>query len=193
VSWTFFTPSPGSALVATTVAGLGTAPTSGTNGLIRMGSSPYTFVPLVYDSTYAKWVSPTMTVKGTDASVSAFTQNAQAVQFSLPLWSEYVTAGLSVVARATAWYVSNQSNANGGWQFRYSSQAVNLAHPTGGYGSVAASSTTASTTETYMDTLWQAMNPASADHFFCSLGFDATNTSQTENWYNPMIQLRLVG
>jgi hypothetical protein len=181
----------GGSQVATSVSGLLAA--NGAVATIRLGSSPYTLVGLTYDSTYGKWFSPTMTVKGVDANVSAFNQNVQAVQFSLPLWSEYVSAGLSVVARATAWYVSNQNNANGGWQFRYSSQAVNLAHPTGGYGSVAASSTTASTTETYMDTGWQAMNPSSADHFFCSLGFDATNTSQTENWYNAMIYARVVG
>lgn len=44
------------ATVATTVAGLGTA-TNGKIGHIRAGSTPFEFELLVYDSTYAKWVS----------------------------------------------------------------------------------------------------------------------------------------
>src|SRR3990167_6523753 len=45
------------ATVATTVAGLGTA-TDGKIGLIRAGSTPFDFVQVIYDATYAKWVSP---------------------------------------------------------------------------------------------------------------------------------------
>src|SRR3990167_8865604 len=44
------------ATVATTVAGLGTA-TDGKIGLIRAGSTPFDFVQVIYDATYAKWVS----------------------------------------------------------------------------------------------------------------------------------------
>lgn len=42
--------------VATTIAGLGT-PFDGMTGLLRLGSTPYNFVPLVYDGTLGKWVS----------------------------------------------------------------------------------------------------------------------------------------
>jgi len=43
-------------VVAVTVAGLGTG-FAGKHGLIRVGSTPFSFVALVYDSTLAKWVS----------------------------------------------------------------------------------------------------------------------------------------
>jgi hypothetical protein len=42
--------------VADTVANLGTA-IDGLPGLIRVGSSPYSFVPLTYDATLGKWIS----------------------------------------------------------------------------------------------------------------------------------------
>lgn len=41
---------------ATTVAGLGTG-SDGALGVLRVGSSPYDFLNLTYDSTYGKWVS----------------------------------------------------------------------------------------------------------------------------------------
>lgn len=44
------------ATVATTVAGLG-ATADGKQGLIRTGTTPFDFVAVTYDATYAKWVS----------------------------------------------------------------------------------------------------------------------------------------
>lgn len=51
----------GRAVVASTVAGLGT-PGPGQIGQLRIGASPYDFVSLTYDDTYGKWVSPVFTV-----------------------------------------------------------------------------------------------------------------------------------
>lgn len=42
--------------IATTVAGLGT-PFDGMTGLLRLGSTPYEFLAVVYDATYGKFVS----------------------------------------------------------------------------------------------------------------------------------------
>ncbi len=44
------------AIVATTIAGLGT-PANGDVGWLRLGSSPYEFVKVIYDGTYGKWVT----------------------------------------------------------------------------------------------------------------------------------------
>lgn len=54
---TWAAPSSGTATIATTVAGLGTA-ADGKQGVLRVGSSAYDFLGVVYDSTYSKWVSP---------------------------------------------------------------------------------------------------------------------------------------
>lgn len=43
--------------VATTVAGLGT-PVDGSVGLLRLGSTPFDFLAMVYDATLSKWVGP---------------------------------------------------------------------------------------------------------------------------------------
>jgi hypothetical protein len=43
--------------IATTISGLSTAE-DGFRARLRVGSSPYEFVDLVYDGTYGKWVSP---------------------------------------------------------------------------------------------------------------------------------------
>ncbi len=51
--------------VATTVAGLGAA-ADGALGLIRVGASPYSHMHLIYDATYAKWVSPQFTLFQTE-------------------------------------------------------------------------------------------------------------------------------
>lgn len=42
--------------IATTVAGLGTA-AGGAMGMLRLGSTPYVYLPVIYDATYGKWVS----------------------------------------------------------------------------------------------------------------------------------------
>lgn len=51
------------ARVATTVGGLGTA-ADGAFGVVRTGTTPYDFMPLVYDATYTKWVSPQIVAIG---------------------------------------------------------------------------------------------------------------------------------
>jgi hypothetical protein len=66
--------------VATTVAGLGTA-ADGALGQLRVGSTPFEFLALVYDATYGKWVSaaesliaqPSATLTTTNTTYSTFT------------------------------------------------------------------------------------------------------------------------
>ncbi len=65
------------ALPATTVAGLGTA-VDGKIGYLRLGSSPYTFTPVMYSSTYGKWV----TINARDAGLGGNATDSAIVQFS---------------------------------------------------------------------------------------------------------------
>lgn len=49
-------PTTAAPVVGTTIAGLGSA-VDGTIGLLRLGTTPYTFITVHYDATYGKWVS----------------------------------------------------------------------------------------------------------------------------------------
>ena len=69
-----------SAVVATTVAGLGTA-VEGKQGLIRVGSTPYDHVALTYDGTYGKWVSGT-----TDAAYLGTIRTVSTGAVDLKIW-----------------------------------------------------------------------------------------------------------
>lgn len=64
------------ARTATTIVGLGTA-SDGAIGHIRAGSTPFDFVTLVYDATYAKWVSDAQII-GSIYSVSTSSTTASA-------------------------------------------------------------------------------------------------------------------
>lgn len=56
-------------VIATTVAGLGTA-YDGKRGRLRLGSSPYQFIDLIYSSTYGNWVSEEKTLGSIGASAA---------------------------------------------------------------------------------------------------------------------------
>jgi hypothetical protein len=51
--------------VVTAGSALPASPVNGQQAMVRAGSSPYAFVPLVYDSTYGHWVSPELPLGGT--------------------------------------------------------------------------------------------------------------------------------
>jgi len=71
--------------VATTVAGLG-AGAGGKVGRLRIGSSPYEFVDLVYDSTYSKWVSAPVRQLVTAASINTASATYVGSASENPLW-----------------------------------------------------------------------------------------------------------
>lgn len=81
--------------VATTVGGLGTA-ANGALGLVRVGASPYDLVHLIYDSTYAKWVSPvaTVTLPTLAAAFSNTTYDDKLYPFVMPRYKAIYDAGL---------------------------------------------------------------------------------------------------
>jgi hypothetical protein len=94
----------GSALadVATTVAGLNASPVNGEIGMLRLGSTPYQYMKLIYDSTRGKWVGDQFpaifALTGTIGSISGTTYTAltdsQVVRMLIPFFNLMYTAGL---------------------------------------------------------------------------------------------------
>lgn len=82
------------ATVATTVAGLG-AGSTGDLGLLRLGTTPYDFLPLIYDSTYAKWVSPVFTVAA--SGVRSLSASGLVATGPLPSYKAHTDAGLTLM------------------------------------------------------------------------------------------------
>ncbi len=106
-------------VVATTVAGLGTG-TDGLVGWLRLGSSPYEFVKLIYDATYGKWVSELLasfviqlSASYTTTSTSfASTSEAQARRAYIFNYKDMYAAGLRLQMNNEC-FISN-SGANTG-------------------------------------------------------------------------------
>lgn len=87
--------------VSTTVSGLNTqyyggAQTNGSVGIIRAGSTPYDFLVLTYDSTYAKWISPAQQVLWGCEAFTYLTINTWAS--SPPTGTSGATSGLNAGA-----------------------------------------------------------------------------------------------
>ncbi|MEK7201130.1 MAG: hypothetical protein AAB737_00655, partial [Patescibacteria group bacterium] len=99
----------GGATVATTVSGCGTA-SAGAVCLLRIGSSPYEFVTLTYDTTYGKWVSQPTKLFGSDitgangnvASGQGYLNWSSGGDQTIEIgswaidWKKYLDAGLSL-------------------------------------------------------------------------------------------------
>lgn len=109
--------------VATTIGGLGTA-INGKMGRLRLGSTPYTFVMVVYDSTYAKWISePSLSLVATHGTTS--TTSATYVDvidpfntgllpgFVIPGWRDYDAGGLLPQSKWSAAFTNTTSTGNG--------------------------------------------------------------------------------
>lgn len=96
--------------VATTVAGLGTG-ASGRQGMLRIGATPFDFIPLTYDATLAKWVSPVFSTtweqpaSGVTTASTTYT-GATIGRHYIPNHAAIHTAGLRPEAHLTV-YVQN--------------------------------------------------------------------------------------
>jgi hypothetical protein len=109
----------GLATVATSVAGLGTG-VAGAQGLLRLGSSPFSYIPLVYDATLSKWVSEERhfhnggTNPNNDYSRVAQQINAGTAVLLGPVipWTNYAGAGLKLQMRWIV-LVQNENGSNG--------------------------------------------------------------------------------
>ncbi len=100
------------AAVATTVAGLGTG-VDGSIGLVRVGSSPFDFVALLYDATYGKWVSAPWFCHSGSVSVSGTTWSDVLPQRVIFQWGAFNTAGLKLQGKMEVDGVDTSNNQNG--------------------------------------------------------------------------------
>ena len=111
------------AAVATTIAGLADAPADGAMAQLRVGISPYEFIALIYDSTYGKWVSPSVNVSGSlGSATSATTANTTYTdlgpgRFFIPEYQALYDAGLRPYCRI-AGFLSNTSGGASSAQVR---------------------------------------------------------------------------
>jgi hypothetical protein len=88
------------AAVATTIGGLSTA-ANGRIGRLRLGSTPFDFLTVIYDSTYAKWVSEAELLPLNEDAISTnATTYAGAAEIAVPVkWADYDAAGLKPQVR----------------------------------------------------------------------------------------------
>lgn len=156
---------------ATTITALnanyGGTPVDGAIGRIRAGSSPYDFVDLRYDSTYAKWYSRTFLISqvggygntstGTNITYNLITSSTT----TLIPWSNLDTAGLKIEGRIAA-FLKSSSGANTtslslgfrGWNAGDNVATDATTNVT--FYSGANEQTTVSTTSVLKDTSWTA-------------------------------------
>lgn len=102
----------GPSTIGTTISGIQTAvgAVDGMRARVRAGSTPYDFITLTYDATYAKWVSEpssyvvkTATVNDTGFTTNTWKQFSTTSDAKLPLlpWRVLDTAGLRPQLRVT--------------------------------------------------------------------------------------------
>lgn len=196
VSWAAV-PSPGgvgTVQVGTTVGGLTTG--NGNLASLRTGSSPYDFLMLVYDSTYAHWVSEVfmgLTADATGGSTTSASYVGTASSFQHgPPWPEgnYINAGLTLQLRVTGL----GSVAGGGTG---SVSATITGYNVAGAdsvtltaGTVAAS--TASASRVGIDSGWVSVTP-SATTDLMRFGLSVKTTAGTFSYLQPGVLFRWIG
>lgn len=184
------------ARVATTVAGLGTA-ADGAIGLIRVGSTPYEHLLLVYDATYAKWVSNTkewvVDIAPTTTSTTYTGLTAEDIHF-LPEFKALYDAGLR-----PQWRLASQQ-ANSG------ANTQRLSFVIEGHGDADSSVTsllaaadghsqahTAGTTAQQYVTAWLEPSITSPSEAHARVYLTGKTAAGTATFYYPQLKMRWVG
>lgn len=103
VGWA--TPASGGGKTAASVSALNTAyggtPPDGAVGLLRMGTTPFDFILLIYDATYGKWVSDSwQLISGQTGNQNVTAYATFGNQTTIP-WRNYQAAGLTPQFRIT--------------------------------------------------------------------------------------------
>lgn len=149
----------GGATVATTVAGLGTA-SDGKLGLIRAGSSPYEMVQLIYDATYAHWVSHPYPTTNDNLNGATTTNTAYVLVSSNGLqrvwlpWAVLNTAGLTWQFRLTGQVTATAGNTTSAALQVFSG---NIGSTAANQGANFATISTTSTTTNVQDSGWVSL------------------------------------
>ena len=196
VSWAAI-PSPGGSgtwQVATTVGGLTTG--NGNAGFLRTGSSPFDFLPVIYDSTYGHWVSEVfmgLTADATGGNTASNTYVGTASSFQHgPAWPQgnYINAGLTLQLRVLALGFTN-GTATG------SLSATITGYNIGGADSVtlAAGTVVATTTAAArvgIDSGWVSVTPSSTTDLM-HFGLSWKTTAATFSVLLPGVLFRWIG
>jgi hypothetical protein len=184
---------------AATVAGLGT-PADGSRGLLRAGASPYEFLGLQYDATYAKWVSPlgfgpfgfVSTFTSTSTSYVAVS-DASVRRAHIANFKDLYDAGL----RLQVWNECDFHNTGAGntafiavAMFEYSSGDPTVTQ----VGStVGGEITVVGTTHTYKTSGWVDFNPGAPAKQNIVLITEVKVSAGTGSYGAPNVFYRLVG
>lgn len=142
--------------VSTTITGLGTA-ASGKQGLIRAGSTPYSFLPVIYDATYTHWIGETDTLASQLGPVATTsTSMTQLTQSELPTpympWAVYDTAGLKPQFRLISELVTD--NVGGTATAALGFRGVNVSGTPGAFTTSATTIAVTGNTNQLKDTGW---------------------------------------
>jgi hypothetical protein len=182
------------AVVATTVAGLGTA-SSGKIGLIRAGSSPYEMIGLTYDSTKAKWVSPELVFSSPGASGTVNANTDSLVLWAIiDGWDSIKAAGLTMEARLS-FFMNANVTTNNGYDLGVLSQAITAGYPTaiGSFTNLASVRTLPTASNRGYDLGWIAANPASNNRAIFAMNVNSSSSGNSCQYYFPCLRVRFVG
>lgn len=189
--------------VASTTADL--APVSGAVAQLRLGSTPYDFIGLVYDETYGKWVSPSVPLPIPRIS-SITTASATFVQasfdsvvqpFIFPYFKRLWDAGLRPQARGSCVHVLNSGSGTGRiglaiGEFTNGDTGVNAL---GTVDSLAAFDFGAISTDTssrYFTSDWVAASMSAPSESHVEISLCAKTDTDTINIYRPVFRTRWV-
>lgn len=187
--------------VATTVAGLG-AGAAGVAGLLRLGATPFEFVLLAYDATYAKWVSPEVLIFDTGTVISNFNTIGENDLFGAGVigihnYRNFQAGGLVPYFRATGLIGKTSAGANSdmtlAMQMATHDEAAQEAATgayTASFGSV--TKTITGTNIVGYDTGWVTPGalPTVGDRLTLKLRANVTNNADAKQWRSLKVYLR---
>lgn len=141
---------------STTISGLGTG-SAGSQGLIKAGSTPFDFEPVIYSAGYSKWIgsdkvlaSQSNTVTTTATSLTQLTATELACPY-IP-WRTLLTAGLKPQYRLVAELVTD--NVSGTATAVLAFRSCDATGSPGSYTASATTLTLTGNTNTLKDTGW---------------------------------------
>jgi len=176
-------------VVATTIGGLGTA-VDGKVGLLRLGSTPFTFVTVHYDATYGKWVTEgEQAYCLTSSSEQALSGNTTFVDakvsgtsnFSNPLaWRVRDTAGLLPQVRLIG--AGRVTAGTGTWQASYLGLDTGATATATAVGCTASAVTSTSTGGVVLDSGWAAIPGGYTVKDWFSASLQTKNSGANATW-----------
>lgn len=204
VSWVSVPTVATGATVATTVAGLGTV-ADGKVGQLRLGSSPYEFLPVIYDATRAAWMSAEQLVFDAGTVVQTYNTAALADLFAAGIvgvhpYRAFQAAGLVCYFRAVALIGKTAAGANSDMSLALSVASNDLGTAeasVGGYAFTVGTTTRTITGATVVgfDTGWvrPTFLMTVADQLTVKVRGNVTDVTDPKVWRSVKVYLRWQG